>query len=499
MHAAVRSHITAGAALVGASVIAVIPIAPPPPPDIQVANPAVRLAARSIANVPLNLFYAIGNIPANEVEALNNWSEALAGGGSWWLKTPTNVWGWDPGNPPMLQALVSVLVPFPAISGNGGLPDVEPGEHITHENSVLGGTAPPGTLGYMLNVLVAAWAPMHEDCGFTCSDVLGALSGYFQVPLSELTAGYRFPEVENPNENPGDPYPPAWSRQQAEPLDPLEPTRMFIDSLMEDPPESGIKTVSLRDVVTTGTNLYTSGMVAFNPYFPGSYLFTGAPRLWDAGILVGGLVNGIVSRICPSCMPDAPATVTSIPSPTNSGRAITIDVASIAPGGDAGQNSMARGGDAGQNSIAPGGDARQKVATGEEMPSPNGRQDIPAGAPIARRAASIAADVVDNTASRTLAPEARQRLHKPSTPVDKPEPTTITSTIMTNGNKVEPGQLGEKGTTSRDRLSGAVKSVSDRISSAISKATEGLKGGTNSGEAESDKAGTDGTSKQGPD
>jgi hypothetical protein len=490
MHAAVRPYVTAGAALVGASVIAVTPIAPPPPPDIQVANPAVRLAARSIANVPLNLFYAIANIPANEVQALNNWSEALAGGGSWWLKTPTNVWGWDPGNPPMLQALVSVLVPFPAISGNGGLPDVEPGEHITHENSVLGGTAPPGTLGYMLNVLVAAWAPMHEDCGFTCSDVLGALSGYFQVPLSELMAGYTFPEVENPNENPGEPYPPAWSGQQAEPLDPVEPIRLFIDSLMEDPPESGIKTVSLRDVVTTATDLYTSGMVAFNPYFPGSYLFTGAPRLWDAGIFVGGLVNGIVSRICPSCVPDASASVTSIPSPRNSGQAITIDVASIAPDGDAGPNS-----------IAPHGDAGQNVVTGEEVQSPKGRQDIPAGASIARQAASTAADVFDNTASsQTLAPEARQGLHKPSTPVEKPEPTITTSTIMTNGNKVEPGQVADKGTTSRERLSGAVKSVSDRISSAISKATEGLKGGgTNTGEAESDKAGTDGTSKQGPD
>src|SRR5215211_2971413 len=162
MHAAVRPYVTAGAALVGASVIAVTPIAAPPP-DIQVANPAVRLAADSIANVPVNLMIAIANIPANEIIALNNWSDALEAGGSWWLKTPTNVWGWDPGNPPMLEALVAVLVPFPVISGNGGLPDgiepngegpagAGPSEEITDENSILGGSAEPGTLSYILNV-----------------------------------------------------------------------------------------------------------------------------------------------------------------------------------------------------------------------------------------------------------------------------------------------------------------------------------------------------------
>ena len=121
MHAAVRPYVTAGAALVGASVIAVTPIAPPPP-DVQVANPADRLAADSIANIPVNLFDAIANIPANEIDAINSWSAAIASGGSWFLKTPTNVWGWDPGNPPMIEAAVAVLVPFPAISGNGGLP-----------------------------------------------------------------------------------------------------------------------------------------------------------------------------------------------------------------------------------------------------------------------------------------------------------------------------------------------------------------------------------------
>lgn len=122
MHAAVRPYVTAGAILAGSSIIAATPVVAPPP-DIQVANPAVRLTADSIANVPINLFYAIANVPYYENKALNSWADALEAGGSWWLKTPTNVWGWDPGNPPMLQALVAVLVPFPVISGDGGLPE----------------------------------------------------------------------------------------------------------------------------------------------------------------------------------------------------------------------------------------------------------------------------------------------------------------------------------------------------------------------------------------
>ena len=130
MHAAVRPYITAGAALVGASVIAVTPIAAPPP-DIQVANPAMRLAADSIANVPVNLIEAIANIPANEIYALNQWSAALASGGNWFLKTPTNVWGHDPANAPMLEARLPCVVPFPALSGNGGLPSGGPPDHLS--------------------------------------------------------------------------------------------------------------------------------------------------------------------------------------------------------------------------------------------------------------------------------------------------------------------------------------------------------------------------------
>ena len=54
----------------------------------------------------------------------------------------------------------------------------------------------------MANVIAAAEIPMHENCGFECSDVLALLESYFQVPLSELMSGYKFPTVINPTTQP---------------------------------------------------------------------------------------------------------------------------------------------------------------------------------------------------------------------------------------------------------------------------------------------------------
>src|SRR5689334_3189783 len=103
-----RTYLAAGVAAAGVSVLAVNPVVSPSQGISEVSH-EIRLAADSIANVPVNLAIDLINVPANEIQALNNWSDALQAGGSWWSKTPTNVWGWDPGNPPMLEALVAVL------------------------------------------------------------------------------------------------------------------------------------------------------------------------------------------------------------------------------------------------------------------------------------------------------------------------------------------------------------------------------------------------------
>jgi hypothetical protein len=114
------------------------------------------------------------------------------------------------------------------------------------------------------------------------------------------------------------------------------------------------------------------------------------------------------------------------------------------------------------------------------------------GAGTATEAPSNAAGVHDPVL-KTVAPESGHGLETASAPVDKPEPTITTSTNVTrDGNKVEPGQVGVNGTTSRGGLDGAVRSVSDQISSAISTVTNGLTGG-GAKTAESAESGNDET------
>ena len=117
----VRMAATAGVALLGASVIAVTPaVAAAPPPEIRVASAEVHLAAAaSLLNVPVNLIIDIVNIPYNEVEALNYGARSLLFSGPWFVVSPTNIWGVDPGDPAHFMAVVNLLVPFPALSGMG--------------------------------------------------------------------------------------------------------------------------------------------------------------------------------------------------------------------------------------------------------------------------------------------------------------------------------------------------------------------------------------------
>ena len=115
-------------------------------------------------------------------------------------------------------------------------------------------------------------------------------------------------------------------------------------------------------------------------------------------------------------------------------------------------------------SIASGGDVQQNVVknvvTGNEVGSPNGQQDIQAGVTTAPEAPSTAARVSE-TGSQTVVPEAGLGLRKPSTPVEKPNSTTTTSTNVTSDDsKAEPGQSGRRHRKPPAGLAGAVTSVS---------------------------------------
>jgi hypothetical protein len=389
MDVAVRPYVTAGAALVGASVIAITPIAPTT--DTNIANLATRLAAASIANIPANLIDAIANVPANELQGLQQLADALNNAGSWWVVSPTNVLGWDPGNPDMMAGTVNALVPFPALSG---------------------------PLGNMLNVIAEAELPMNAGCSETiaayCTNLPGLLSVMFTVPLWTFftTPGYTFPTVINPIDG----QPVAWSGQTFL-LDPLAPISSFINSLMATP--SGITTVTPQGVITTFTNLLKSFNVAFNPFVPGT--------------------------ACTSCQPFVPTSATSIPSFTpNSGQTLTINAASVAPGG--------------------------------EVTNDGGKKGVVAG--TATNGPSNAAGVLD-TVSKAAPPQPSGGLDTASAAVENAKPTTTSTNVMRDGNKVEPREVSGGNTTSGSGLATAGRAVGDQVSSTLSKVVNGLKTATN--------------------
>jgi hypothetical protein len=423
MHAAMRPYATAGVALVGASVIAVSPIAPPP--DIRIANPAVSLTAASIANVPANLINAVLNLPTAQIQGMQRFADAMESSGNWNTSQPNNVWGWDPANPEMLEGFVDMLVPFPALSG---------------------------PLGEQLNWWAAANLPMYAGCAFECPDPIGMLNSMFRVPMWEFydEDGYTFGTVINPIDG----QPTEWSGQTVK-LDPLEPFTSVIDYLMADPSEVTSPTPS--EVITAVANLAAALQV------------TGQLPTWIAVREIETFLKLFV-----------PAPETSIPAP-DSARTLTLDVAALRA--DLGKEVVSPDAQKGGLAVADivkkldftGGDAQQNEVTGKEVQSPDAPQDGLAVDGTATNAAGV-----HDPVSLPVVPDADHGLDTATpavdatTAVEKPESTTATSTIViTDGNKVIPGQTGAKHRKPGGGLAGAVKSVQDTIS----KVTGGLTGG----------------------
>ena len=403
-----RPYVTACAALVGAGVVAITPIAPPPP-DVHIASPATRLtaASASIANIPVNVIQTIANVPANEIAALHSLADSLLFTGSWWVGNASNIWGTDPTDPPFVKAVVAVLVPIPALSG---------------------------PLGEQLAVFAQAESPVSAGCTFWCPNPIAHVQGMFQVPLSQLISGYTFPTVVDPlgpwegaygfpGTGPGNTMP--WSGQTVQ-LDPLEPFTSLIASLVNPP--TGITIVSPEEVVKTVKHLGEGIVVDFSPFVPGGPFTPGWPYTRET---------------CPACPGSTPSPASALREMVlNSVRTLTMNAASIASGGDVKQNVV------------------KNVVTGNEVGSPNGQQDIQGGVTTAPEAPSTAARVSE-TGSQTVVPDAGLGLRKPSTPVEKPNSTTTTSTNVTSDDsKAEPGQSGRRHRKPPAGLAGAVKSVS---------------------------------------
>ncbi|OBF99579.1 hypothetical protein [Mycolicibacter sinensis] len=322
MVAALRSYGSAGLAITTAGLIAVAPavVRAPEPTAVHLAQ---RLTAgESLMSVPLNLFQALVNIPANEIHALDTLSRSLFYSGPWFVGSPTNIWGEDPGDLGHFESVIQLLVPFPELSGAG------------HEGDFFY----PG-LGQQLSMLANVEIPVHPSCasldclpamptspitGFTWIDQtiwslliatglqkFPLIENWFQVPFSDMMDGnsYYFdpnsPGMINsglahdgfywegsrtleqlglnpedyPNIDPDTPLMPWAGTSYAMDFD--QPFINFFNSLMQ--PFDPDKFV-LPDLVEFGRAMQAvlaSMLVAFNPFVPGSPFCPGPCLLPD--------------------------------------------------------------------------------------------------------------------------------------------------------------------------------------------------------------------------
>lgn len=322
MQPAVRQHhyVTASV-LAAAGLVAVAPIAPRLP-AVQVAKPeASNLAVRltddaSFLNIPLNFFQDLVNIPANEINALEVLAQSLFYSGPWWVGSPTNIWGEDPGDPGHFEAITQMLFPFPELSGAG------------HEGDLFY----PG-----LGQQAALWATVQIPADPTCasldcfpvmptSPITGLtwldqpiwsfliatglqkfplINNWFQVSPSEMSTDnpYYFdpnspsmhsPGVANdgflwegtktlqelglnpadyPNIDPDQPLMP-WAGQSYA-MDFKTPFDNFYNSLLQPFDWNNFQLPSLEEFGRSIQALIASMVVAFNPFIPGSPLCPG--------------------------------------------------------------------------------------------------------------------------------------------------------------------------------------------------------------------------------
>jgi hypothetical protein len=270
MQAVLRSYLMAGVTLAGAGVISAGSGAPPT--GIGLANPAVQLTAGEdglgeLGNIADNLFYDIINIPANELNAIDEFAQSLFYAGTWLITSPTNLWGIDPGDPGKIDSLIDMLIPIPALAD---------------------------PLKEQVNGYVEAETPTNTGCDTVfCVASPDLLNGYNQVPVSDLEDGYTFPDsgptVEFPDyvedaasdlkgmpdfvpgpsdvheNSAGDTVMP-WAGTEFT-LDPSKPFEDFFDSLTQDSSDNG--PIAFPDVFQVFTDLTESLLVPFNPFLEG--------------------------------------------------------------------------------------------------------------------------------------------------------------------------------------------------------------------------------------
>lgn len=479
MRTAVRPYVSAGLALVGASVIAVTPIAPP----AKTQDPAVQLAASSIANVPLNVIEAIANIPQNWVTAVNEFYDASVTTGNWWVYTPGNITGWTTADTKLAKSLLNLLIPFRAFS-------IPFGEQAT---LIAQAEVPPD--------------PNCQGAPAPCRDGTASAFGWqggdlLAVSPFELLTGYTFPKLINGIT--GEELP--WSQQTVY-LDPFAPIKSVIDSLLASP--SGIDVPSPGDLVGAVGKIFEGIFIQFYPFVDGSYL--GDPRYGNAtflGLPIDQLFAALAPILCGGCdpmkKPYQPAGPEEDPSHAlgllqQSTQTLTAGSASV-PSAAALQSSVA-----GSDSGALEAQSRAGAASGESATANSAAPDVApeasgvgagtAGAAGAERTDSgpgaagtngrNAEPVLVDESSTEPAGSAATESGDAASEQPSASGTGAAADTTTGGNKVEPANISGADTAPAAGSGGAAQSDNDQASNdkTNSSGTESSSGSTPGGAA----------------
>lgn len=314
MQAVSRPYALAAAALAATSVVAVTPIAPRIA-ELPVVSMATRLVDASLANVPINLFDDIINIPANELHATQFFTDNLFMAGPWFVVSPTNLWGVDPGDPTHFMSVANFLVPFPELSGmnapetdfNGGLGQqewgfvaselptnsgcaeaacapLEPSSPITGLqgvdfyawlNQILSGQEKFGLFDNWFNAHYVNGQFFFDPAADGSTDPTNSVASGLVHPFdgwsssTGLLGGEGIPGTVGP----GNLMPWAGETYTFQPWVPFE---NFFNSLMADPSTTGLGGTGIDPIYGDPTEIaqtmqaFMAGLMMFDPFTPGS-------------------------------------------------------------------------------------------------------------------------------------------------------------------------------------------------------------------------------------
>ncbi len=321
MQAVSRLHVLVGAMLVATGAIAVAPLmSPAAHPPVVTAETRLVDADGSVLNIPLNLFYDLVNIPANEVQGLDTAADSLFFNDNIFVVGAANLFGVDPGDPGHVAAIDSLFAPFPALdNGLGGL-DYQLTGLLASELPINAASCGVMTCFPIVPPeVITGITGLDRDIGFAealVSPNFGLFRDFFAVPVTgqdSLLGGYTFnpdapgsidsgPVYSGFGFNNGDPnfflggtVDPVTGAPAYDPttgvFDPnattvpwagetytfnlFQPFENFYNSLLETPSTdglfgTGIESLTFNDFFSALQADAAAFVVTFNPFEPGS-------------------------------------------------------------------------------------------------------------------------------------------------------------------------------------------------------------------------------------